>query len=74
VRPGDHVRRGQCLGLCGNSGNSDSRHVHFSLVDRPDESRICLASRLSNFTLHRDGFSVRLTEGVPRTGDLVEKD
>jgi murein DD-endopeptidase MepM/ murein hydrolase activator NlpD len=33
VKPGDHVRRGQLLGLLGNSGNSDFAHLHFHITD-----------------------------------------
>jgi peptidase M23-like protein len=33
VRPGDRVRRGQVLGLVGNSGNSTEPHLHFHLAD-----------------------------------------
>ena len=36
VKPGDVVQRGQLLGLCGNSGNSDFPHVHFHVQDTPD--------------------------------------
>ena len=35
VHAGDHVERGQKLGLLGNSGNSDAPHLHFQLMDRP---------------------------------------
>jgi murein DD-endopeptidase MepM/ murein hydrolase activator NlpD len=31
VRLGQQVRRGQVLGLLGNSGNSDARHLHFHI-------------------------------------------
>lgn len=31
VKPGDHVKRGQCIALCGNSGNSSEPHLHFQL-------------------------------------------
>jgi murein DD-endopeptidase MepM/ murein hydrolase activator NlpD len=31
VKPGDRVRRGQVLGLVGNSGNSDAPHLHFHI-------------------------------------------
>jgi hypothetical protein len=31
VKKGDKVRRGQLLGLCGNSGNSSEPHLHFHL-------------------------------------------
>jgi murein DD-endopeptidase MepM/ murein hydrolase activator NlpD len=33
VKAGDKVRRGQVLGRLGNSGNSDSPHLHFHIVD-----------------------------------------
>jgi Peptidase family M23 len=33
VHPGDRVRRGQVLGLVGNSGNSTEPHLHFHLSD-----------------------------------------
>lgn len=33
VRVGDRVRRGQVIGLVGNSGNSTEPHLHFHLAD-----------------------------------------
>jgi hypothetical protein len=35
VRAGDRVRRGQVLGLVGNSGNSVAPHLHFHVMDGP---------------------------------------
>ena len=35
VRPGDRVRKGQVIGLVGNSGNSTEPHLHFHLADGP---------------------------------------
>lgn len=34
VKMGDHVHRGQELGLVGNSGNSTEPHLHFHICDR----------------------------------------
>ena len=33
VKLGDHLRRGQVLGLLGNSGNSSGPHLHFQICD-----------------------------------------
>jgi murein DD-endopeptidase len=33
VKSGDRVKRGQVLGLLGNSGNSDAPHLHFHVAD-----------------------------------------
>jgi murein DD-endopeptidase MepM/ murein hydrolase activator NlpD len=35
VKTGDKVRRGQVIGLIGNSGNSDEPHLHFHVGDSP---------------------------------------
>lgn len=35
VRVGDQVRRGQVVGLVGNSGNSTEPHLHFHIADAP---------------------------------------
>jgi hypothetical protein len=35
VRPGDHVKLGQVLGLVGDSGNSVVPHLHFQVSNRP---------------------------------------
>lgn len=36
VKARDEVKRGQRVGLCGNSGNSDFPHVHLHIQDTPD--------------------------------------
>jgi hypothetical protein len=35
VKLGDHVKRGQVLGLVGNSGNSSEPHLHFHVTNGP---------------------------------------
>jgi murein DD-endopeptidase MepM/ murein hydrolase activator NlpD len=36
VKSGDRVRRGQVLGLLGNSGNSTGPHLHFQVSSSPE--------------------------------------
>ncbi len=36
VRAGDTVKRGQRVGLCGNSGNTDFPHIHLHVQDTSD--------------------------------------
>lgn len=35
VKVGDHVKKGDLLGLCGNTGNTSEPHIHFNLQDGP---------------------------------------
>jgi hypothetical protein len=35
VSVGQHVKRGQVIGLCGNSGNSSEPHLHYHLQNTP---------------------------------------
>ncbi len=35
VKAGDKVKRGQVIGLCGNSGNSSEPHLHYHLQNTP---------------------------------------
>jgi hypothetical protein len=35
VKEGDRVRKGQILGLLGNTGNTDAPHLHFHIMDGP---------------------------------------
>jgi murein DD-endopeptidase MepM/ murein hydrolase activator NlpD len=69
VRKGDRVRRGQVLGLVGNSGNSTEPHLHFQISDGP----AILASdglpyELDTFV--HDGKRVR--DELPRTGWAID--
>jgi murein DD-endopeptidase MepM/ murein hydrolase activator NlpD len=35
VHPGQHVSRGQVIGLLGNSGSSSGPHLHFQVMSKP---------------------------------------
>ena len=70
VAPGDTVRAGEVLGLCGNSGNSSEPHVHFHLQDKPAffaDGALGLPARFRSF--QADGEGRRLT--VPFSGQFV---
>jgi len=56
VRPGDHVTRGQVLGVIGNSGNSDGPHLHFHVTEAPDAAAAPLRGEGVPWLL--DAFSV----------------
>ena len=51
VQRGDAVRRGDVVGLCGNSGHSTEPHVHFQFMDRGE---FFLAASLPPRFLHAD--------------------
>lgn len=36
VAIGELVKEGQCIGKCGNSGNTSEPHLHFQVMDSPD--------------------------------------
>ncbi len=69
VRPGDRVKSGQVIGLCGNSGNSSEPHIHFHLQDgRVLGSATGLPAPFANYLA--DGKRVSL--GVPARGQVVK--
>jgi Peptidase family M23 len=49
VRAGDHVQRGDVLGLVGNSGGSNEPHLHFHITDGPS----ALAANALPYVFHR---------------------
>ena len=69
VRAGDHVKAGQPLGLCGNSGNTSEPHVHMHLQDRPKLFGDAVGLPLEFEDYQADGTAV--TRGVPTQGQFV---
>jgi len=70
VKVGDKVRRGQVLGLVGNSGNSTEPHLHFQLMNRNSP----LGSEGLPYTLAEYTISKRVTgafESEPRAVKLA---
>jgi murein DD-endopeptidase MepM/ murein hydrolase activator NlpD len=59
VHPGEHVRAGDLVGRCGNSGNSTEPHLHLQAID---SSEVELANAIP-LTFHGT---------LPRNGEIVD--
>ena len=59
VQLGQHVRPGQALGRCGNSGNSTEPHVHLQAIDRQD-------------VLHASAVPITFGGRLPGNGEIVD--
>lgn len=73
VKAGDKVKRGDVLGLCGNSGNSSEPHLHFHLMDDP---RMQIGKGIKCYfekaKLTRGDATVERGDLSPIRGDIVE--
>ena len=65
VKVGDKIRRGQFIGLLGNSGNSDGPHLHFHITNSFNKNNPVLGSEGVPYII--DVFSIQLKP------DIVEK-
>jgi murein DD-endopeptidase MepM/ murein hydrolase activator NlpD len=75
VKPGERVKRGQVLGLCGNSGNSSEPHVHFHLQNTPIiQDATGIRCTFDKLTVTKDGKSEAKTGYSPIKGDLVQQE
>ena len=75
IKPGDKVKKGQILGLCGNSGNSSEPHLHFHLQNTPiiqDGTGVkCL---FDTIRVTMDGRSESRTNYSPVKGDIIKQE
>lgn len=69
VKTGDRVRRGQILGLCGNSGNTTEPHVHIHLQDRTGLFHGAVGLPLHFCKYIADGHEI--TSGAPVQGQFI---
>jgi murein DD-endopeptidase MepM/ murein hydrolase activator NlpD len=72
VTCGQRVKRGQVLGLCGNSGTSSEPHLHFHVQNTPIfQDATGLRCLFDHLTVTRDGKTESMTDYSPVKGDLV---
>ncbi len=72
VKEGAKVKRGQVIGLAGNSGNSSEPHLHFQLQDGPRfEKSWGIEPVFANVPVKRDGTTTTIAEYTFLKGDIV---
>lgn len=71
VKVGDRVKRGQVLGLLGNSGNSTAPHLHFEVTTAP---AVLNAEGLPYLIDHYETYPVEGGKRERRTAELPLKD
>jgi murein DD-endopeptidase MepM/ murein hydrolase activator NlpD len=74
VKAGQKVKRGDVLGLLGNSGNSTEPHLHFQVMDRPSPLGAEGLPYLIDSYESKDSVSgpwLRRTNQLPMQNDLV---
>lgn len=75
VKCGEAVKRGQVLGLCGNSGNSSEPHIHFHVQNTPVmQDGTGLRCVFEKITVTRNGKSESKTCYSPVKGDLTKQE
>jgi murein DD-endopeptidase MepM/ murein hydrolase activator NlpD len=73
VAKGDRVRRGQVLGLVGNSGNSSLPHLHFQLATEPGMTGQGLPYLIERFDIiDRTGASQPRARELPLDGMVID--
>lgn len=68
VQKGDKVKRGQILGLCGNSGNSPEPHIHYQLQKGDKVGSETIEGKFSNYIEDKE----QIANGIPSKGSLVK--
>jgi hypothetical protein len=72
VNVGDRVKRGQILGLCGNSGNSSEPHLHYHLQNTPIiQDATGIKCFFDNLTLYKDAKPTPESAYSPVKGNII---
>jgi beta-lactamase superfamily II metal-dependent hydrolase len=73
VKVGDTVKKGQLLGLCGNSGNSSEPHLHYQLQNTPViQDATGIKCYFEEVVLEKDGKRSPKKQYSPVKGDIVD--
>jgi hypothetical protein len=74
VKVGDKVRKGQVLGVCGNSGNSSEPHIHYHLQNTPVvQDGTGIKCFFENVIVSKNGKEQSGKKYSPVKGDIVQK-
>lgn len=71
VKEGDKVKRGETIGLCGNSGNSPYPHLHFQIQKNPFLGSHTTEYPISNYLLFEKEESLLKTVAIPAESEIV---
>jgi len=72
VKVGDKVKKGQFIGLCGNSGNSSEPHLHYHLQNTPIiQDGTGIKPYFQNVTLIKDSKKEPKTNYSPTKGEII---
>lgn len=74
VKVGQAVKKGDVIGLCGNSGNTTEAHLHYQVQGTPlFEAENSMKVFFEKITVKRDGKPEVKTEYSPVKGDIVSQ-
>jgi murein DD-endopeptidase MepM/ murein hydrolase activator NlpD len=75
VKVGERVKRGQVVGLCGNSGNSSRPHLHYHLQSTPIiQDAVGIKVYFKPVVVTRDGRAETKQSHSPTKGDIISQE
>ncbi|WP_259067156.1 urea transporter [Mucilaginibacter sp. X4EP1] len=73
VKPGDFVREGDVIGLCGNSGRSPEPHLHFQVQVSPNIGSKTISYPFACYFNQSSGKNQLRSFETPQQGDIVSR-